>query len=198
MGSSQTHGYLFRLYYESVKPQPKLPLSVHQTHVRTHERHRSRPTLVHQISAVANKPSGGTETTVYTNTAGHTYSTGQFAPTPRLSEQDWKMPILAEVFFFFLATQRQDTHKLSPIKSFSALKLMFCAFSQGGKKHSGPCGGRDCSGGCKCFPEKGARVSPFLPFTANTAQNLSFSRISRENQIKKKPEQYTSEPTMLA
>lgn len=33
---------------------------------------------------------------------------------------------------------------------------------QGGKKHSGPCGGRDCSGGCKCFPEKGARVSPIL------------------------------------
>uniref|UniRef100_A0A3B3VTH3 Uncharacterized protein n=1 Tax=Poecilia latipinna TaxID=48699 RepID=A0A3B3VTH3_9TELE len=30
------------------------------------------------------------------------------------------------------------------------------------KKHSGPCGGRDCSGGCKCFPEKGARVSPVL------------------------------------
>ncbi|TMS06765.1 Collagen alpha-2(IV) chain [Larimichthys crocea] len=27
----------------------------------------------------------------------------------------------------------------------------------GGKKHSGPCGGRDCSGGCQCFPEKGAR-----------------------------------------
>uniref|UniRef100_A0A3Q0TCU6 Uncharacterized protein n=1 Tax=Amphilophus citrinellus TaxID=61819 RepID=A0A3Q0TCU6_AMPCI len=27
----------------------------------------------------------------------------------------------------------------------------------GGKKHSVPCGGRDCSGGCKCFPEKGAR-----------------------------------------
>uniref|UniRef100_A0A3P9QHD7 Uncharacterized protein n=1 Tax=Poecilia reticulata TaxID=8081 RepID=A0A3P9QHD7_POERE len=30
------------------------------------------------------------------------------------------------------------------------------------QKHSGPCGGRDCSGGCKCFPEKGARVSPVL------------------------------------
>uniref|UniRef100_A0A3Q2YBT2 Uncharacterized protein n=1 Tax=Hippocampus comes TaxID=109280 RepID=A0A3Q2YBT2_HIPCM len=29
-------------------------------------------------------------------------------------------------------------------------------------KHSGPCGGRDCSGGCKCFPEKGARVSSLL------------------------------------
>uniref|UniRef100_A0A8D2IX18 Uncharacterized protein n=1 Tax=Varanus komodoensis TaxID=61221 RepID=A0A8D2IX18_VARKO len=22
-----------------------------------------------------------------------------------------------------------------------------------------PCAGRDCSGGCECFPEKGARVS---------------------------------------
>uniref|UniRef100_A0A3B3BS86 Uncharacterized protein n=1 Tax=Oryzias melastigma TaxID=30732 RepID=A0A3B3BS86_ORYME len=32
----------------------------------------------------------------------------------------------------------------------------------GGKKYSGPCGGRDCSGGCKCFPEKGGRVSPLL------------------------------------
>uniref|UniRef100_A0A8D2PA95 Uncharacterized protein n=1 Tax=Zosterops lateralis melanops TaxID=1220523 RepID=A0A8D2PA95_ZOSLA len=32
----------------------------------------------------------------------------------------------------------------------------------GGKKsYSGPCGGRDCSAGCKCFPEKGARVSLF-------------------------------------
>ncbi len=38
--------------------------------------------------------------------------------------------------------------------------LTFCiCVWQGGKKHSGPCGGRDCSGGCKCFPEKGARVS---------------------------------------
>uniref|UniRef100_A0A8C3C8B1 Uncharacterized protein n=1 Tax=Cairina moschata TaxID=8855 RepID=A0A8C3C8B1_CAIMO len=32
----------------------------------------------------------------------------------------------------------------------------------GGKKsYTGPCGGRDCSAGCKCFPEKGARVSLF-------------------------------------
>uniref|UniRef100_A0A8C5X1N1 Uncharacterized protein n=1 Tax=Malurus cyaneus samueli TaxID=2593467 RepID=A0A8C5X1N1_9PASS len=29
----------------------------------------------------------------------------------------------------------------------------------GGKKYTGPCGGRDCSGGCQCFPEKGSRVS---------------------------------------
>lgn len=36
--------------------------------------------------------------------------------------------------------------------------VCFCVW-QGGKKNSGPCGGRDCSGGCKCFPEKGARVS---------------------------------------
>lgn len=38
---------------------------------------------------------------------------------------------------------------------------LFCVW-QGGKKHSGPCGGRDCSGGCQCFPEKGARVSSLL------------------------------------
>uniref|UniRef100_A0A3Q3IY81 Uncharacterized protein n=1 Tax=Monopterus albus TaxID=43700 RepID=A0A3Q3IY81_MONAL len=30
------------------------------------------------------------------------------------------------------------------------------------KKHSGPCGGRDCSGGCQCFPEKGARVTIWM------------------------------------
>uniref|UniRef100_A0A4W5MIC1 Uncharacterized protein n=1 Tax=Hucho hucho TaxID=62062 RepID=A0A4W5MIC1_9TELE len=47
-----------------------------------------------------------------------------------------------------------------------------CTECLGGKKYSGPCGGRDCSGGCKCFPEKGARVSPissivllFNPYT---------------------------------
>jgi hypothetical protein len=27
------------------------------------------------------------------------------------------------------------------------------------KKSDGPCGGRDCSGGCQCYPEKGGRVS---------------------------------------
>uniref|UniRef100_A0A8C3U1V2 Uncharacterized protein n=1 Tax=Catharus ustulatus TaxID=91951 RepID=A0A8C3U1V2_CATUS len=32
----------------------------------------------------------------------------------------------------------------------------------GGKKsYIGPCGGRNCSAGCKCFPEKGAQVSLF-------------------------------------
>lgn len=41
--------------------------------------------------------------------------------------------------------------------------VCFCV-RQGGKKHSGPCGGRDCSGGCKCFPEKGARVSLSRPW----------------------------------
>lgn len=40
--------------------------------------------------------------------------------------------------------------------------VCFCV-RQGGKKHGGPCGGRDCSGGCKCFPEKGARVSLSRP-----------------------------------
>uniref|UniRef100_A0A667FFL4 Collagen type IV alpha 2 chain n=1 Tax=Lynx canadensis TaxID=61383 RepID=A0A667FFL4_LYNCA len=29
----------------------------------------------------------------------------------------------------------------------------------GVKKFDVPCGGRDCSGGCQCFPEKGGRVS---------------------------------------
>uniref|UniRef100_A0A3Q3XIT3 Secreted protein n=1 Tax=Mola mola TaxID=94237 RepID=A0A3Q3XIT3_MOLML len=40
------------------------------------------------------------------------------------------------------------------------LRLRSLLEELGGKKHGGPCGGRDCSGGCKCFPEKGARVSP--------------------------------------
>lgn len=30
---------------------------------------------------------------------------------------------------------------------------------QGVKKFDVPCGGRDCSGGCQCYPEKGGRVS---------------------------------------
>uniref|UniRef100_A0A4X1U704 Collagen type IV alpha 2 chain n=2 Tax=Sus scrofa TaxID=9823 RepID=A0A4X1U704_PIG len=30
----------------------------------------------------------------------------------------------------------------------------------GVKKLDVPCGGRDCSGGCQCYPEKGGRVSP--------------------------------------
>ena len=34
-----------------------------------------------------------------------------------------------------------------------------CSDLQGGKSYTGPCGGRDCSGGCQCFPEKGSRVS---------------------------------------
>lgn len=46
--------------------------------------------------------------------------------------------------------------------SSSNYHVCFCV-RQGGKKHSGPCGGRDCSGGCKCFPEKGARVSVSRP-----------------------------------
>uniref|UniRef100_A0A8C4Y9L3 Uncharacterized protein n=1 Tax=Gopherus evgoodei TaxID=1825980 RepID=A0A8C4Y9L3_9SAUR len=29
---------------------------------------------------------------------------------------------------------------------------------KGLKSYNGPCGGRDCSTGCKCFPEKGARI----------------------------------------
>ena len=37
---------------------------------------------------------------------------------------------------------------------------VFCAsFLQGVKKLDMPCGGRDCSGGCQCYPEKGGRVS---------------------------------------
>uniref|UniRef100_A0A8C3TMH7 Uncharacterized protein n=1 Tax=Catharus ustulatus TaxID=91951 RepID=A0A8C3TMH7_CATUS len=37
--------------------------------------------------------------------------------------------------------------------------LMLISKRSGGKKYTGPCGGRDCSGGCQCFPEKGSRVS---------------------------------------
>uniref|UniRef100_A0A8D0DMV4 Secreted protein n=1 Tax=Salvator merianae TaxID=96440 RepID=A0A8D0DMV4_SALMN len=41
---------------------------------------------------------------------------------------------------------------------FLSLFSFFPSFLQGGKKtYHGPCGGRDCSTGCKCFPEKGAR-----------------------------------------
>uniref|UniRef100_A0A8C3RBU0 Uncharacterized protein n=1 Tax=Cyanoderma ruficeps TaxID=181631 RepID=A0A8C3RBU0_9PASS len=44
----------------------------------------------------------------------------------------------------------------------------------GGKKsYSGPCGGRDCSAGCKCFPEKGARVSLFRLIQLVLLFNLS-------------------------
>uniref|UniRef100_A0A6I8NBK3 Uncharacterized protein n=1 Tax=Ornithorhynchus anatinus TaxID=9258 RepID=A0A6I8NBK3_ORNAN len=45
------------------------------------------------------------------------------------------------------------------------LTLFPLSFSQGGKKsYHGPCGGRDCSGSCKCFPEKGARnPGPLTP-----------------------------------
>ncbi|KAB0372778.1 hypothetical protein FD755_015531, partial [Muntiacus reevesi] len=33
------------------------------------------------------------------------------------------------------------------------------SLENGVKKLDVPCGGRDCSGGCQCFPEKGGRVS---------------------------------------
>uniref|UniRef100_A0A803TJ61 Uncharacterized protein n=1 Tax=Anolis carolinensis TaxID=28377 RepID=A0A803TJ61_ANOCA len=32
----------------------------------------------------------------------------------------------------------------------------------GGKSYTGPCAGRDCSGGCECLPEKGSRVSTIV------------------------------------
>lgn len=82
MGSTRTHGYLFRLDYESVQPQPKLPSSVRQTYVRTQAAVQS-PALAHQTTAGAKKnpkKQVEAETTVYTNTAGHTYSTQQLAP----------------------------------------------------------------------------------------------------------------------
>uniref|UniRef100_A0A669QTE2 Uncharacterized protein n=1 Tax=Phasianus colchicus TaxID=9054 RepID=A0A669QTE2_PHACC len=41
-------------------------------------------------------------------------------------------------------------------------------------KCSRPCGGRDCSGGCQCFPEKGARVSNiFFPAERSSCHQLS-------------------------
>uniref|UniRef100_A0A673XHE7 Uncharacterized protein n=1 Tax=Salmo trutta TaxID=8032 RepID=A0A673XHE7_SALTR len=51
-----------------------------------------------------------------------------------------------------------------------------CYVLQGGKKQSGPCGGRDCSGGCKCFPEKGARVSHifFIVWLSNSYTTLTY------------------------
>nr|XP_060612203.1 collagen alpha-6(IV) chain-like [Anolis sagrei ordinatus] len=39
--------------------------------------------------------------------------------------------------------------------------LNLASVNGGGKKfYQGPCGGRDCSAGCRCFPEKGARGRP--------------------------------------
>uniref|UniRef100_A0A670Y2R5 Uncharacterized protein n=1 Tax=Pseudonaja textilis TaxID=8673 RepID=A0A670Y2R5_PSETE len=37
--------------------------------------------------------------------------------------------------------------------------LFSSCIRHGGKSYTGPCAGRDCSGGCECVPEKGARVS---------------------------------------
>ncbi|KAG5833282.1 hypothetical protein ANANG_G00274270 [Anguilla anguilla] len=43
------------------------------------------------------------------------------------------------------------------ILSLAVCFLLTSEVHAGGKSHSGPCGGRDCSGACKCFPEKGSR-----------------------------------------
>lgn len=48
------------------------------------------------------------------------------------------------------------------------------SFFQGGKKHSGICGGRDCSGGCQCYPEKGARVRVSLSHSVHPLTNHNF------------------------
>lgn len=168
MGPSRTHGYLFRLYYESA--HPRLPSSVHHIYAHTQAALQS-PTLAHQTAAVANKTSGGRNRSLHKHSWSHLQSTTA-CPTPCLGE-------LGRRTLIFLVQdgnfdkQRRDAHKLSPQKvrhswgdpSISALTFLLSPFMffQGGKKHSGPCGGRDCSGGCKCFPEKGARVSPLLP-----------------------------------
>lgn len=55
-----------------------------------------------------------------------------------------------------LALNKHITQQCKHVPSYHCL---FFYFSQGVKKSGGPCGGRDCSGGCQCFPEKGARVS---------------------------------------
>uniref|UniRef100_A0A669PJC6 Uncharacterized protein n=1 Tax=Phasianus colchicus TaxID=9054 RepID=A0A669PJC6_PHACC len=49
----------------------------------------------------------------------------------------------------------------APIHLFS-VTLILTGSTEGCKHCFGPCGGRDCSAGCKCFPEKGARVSMCL------------------------------------
>lgn len=55
-----------------------------------------------------------------------------------------------------MALNKHITQQCKHVPSYHCL---FFYFSQGVKKSGGPCGGRDCSGGCQCFPEKGARVS---------------------------------------
>lgn len=45
------------------------------------------------------------------------------------------------------------------------ITLPLCSL-QGVKKYDVPCGGRDCSGGCQCYPEKGGRVSTTCPLVS--------------------------------
>uniref|UniRef100_A0A8D3DKU0 Secreted protein n=1 Tax=Scophthalmus maximus TaxID=52904 RepID=A0A8D3DKU0_SCOMX len=52
------------------------------------------------------------------------------------------------------------------------LLVVSLCFLQGTKSDE-PCAGRDCSGGCKCHPEKGSRVSHVVIFTALAERNPS-------------------------
>lgn len=126
------------------------------------------------------------QTTVYTNTAGHTYSTQQFTPHCAPSNaQRGKQATAHECISLLFYANEVDRKMLQfpvhvtsiPWPIIAEILPLCCLFSvwQGGKKHSGPCGGRDCSGGCKCFPEKGARVSLLLSLTVT---NLPISFVN--------------------
>lgn len=87
-------------------------------------------------------------------TTGHAHASSTYL---RLDKPSGRFKPLE---FCVYVTFGADLHSSS-----SNYHVCFCV-RQGGKKHSGPCGGRDCSGGCKCFPEKGARVSLSRPLVA--------------------------------
>uniref|UniRef100_A0A8C3REP9 Uncharacterized protein n=1 Tax=Cyanoderma ruficeps TaxID=181631 RepID=A0A8C3REP9_9PASS len=66
------------------------------------------------------------------------------------------------------------SHPAAFILMVKGCSFLFLETCKGGKKsYSGPCGGRDCSAGCKCFPEKGARVSLFRLIQLVLLFNLS-------------------------
>lgn len=59
--------------------------------------------------------------------------------------------------------------------------VFFVLFLQGVKKFDVPCGGRDCSGGCQCFPEKGGRVSHSVAINLSSLYSrLNPSALNRE------------------
>ncbi|KAI4805791.1 hypothetical protein KUCAC02_010388, partial [Chaenocephalus aceratus] len=79
------------------------------------------------------------------------------APPP-LPRSTHVRPLLVCLSSVELGVSRPLTCGLgNPVCVTAVLDHVMNPLNPGGKKHSGPCGGRDCSGGCKCFPEKGAR-----------------------------------------